>query len=78
MSDSEKLVRKVELKQSDNWKLQCFFSPPNFVVRVLIRFVDVAKVIAERNYVLSFCSHELLDYNFSEKFDSFCVFRTFD
>ena len=48
-SDSEKLVREVEPKQSDYWKLQWFFSASNFVVRVLIRFVDVAKVTAERN-----------------------------
>ena len=35
------------------------FSAPKFVVRVLIRFVDVAKVIVERNYYLF--AHELLD-----------------
>ena len=39
----------MEPKQSDNWKLQCFYSAPKFVVRVLIKFVDVAKVIAVRN-----------------------------
>ena len=43
------------------------FSTPNFVVRVLIRFVGVAKVIEERNYILSFCSLELLENTFSEK-----------
>ena len=42
-------MREVEPKQSDYWKLQWFFSASNFVVRVLIRFVDVAKVTAERN-----------------------------
>ena len=52
-SDSDKLVREVEPKQTDNWKLQCCcFSAQKFVVRVLIRFVDVAKLIAPRNYYL--------------------------
>ena len=51
-------VREVE-KQSDNWKLHRCFSAPKFVVRVLIRFVKVAKLIVPRNYYLF--SHELLD-----------------
>ena len=40
-------MREVEPKQSYNWKLQWSFSAPKFVVRVLIRFADVAKLIAE-------------------------------
>ena len=57
-SDSEKLVREVEPKQSDNWSCNVFCAP-KFVVRVLIRFVDVSKLIAERNYYLF--AHEQLD-----------------
>ena len=47
----------MEPKESD--KLQCFFVLKSFVVRVLIRFVDVANV--ETTY-----HHELLEYCFSE------------
>ena len=43
------------------WKLQCFvfLSAPKFVV-FIIRFVDVAKDIAERNYYLF--AHELVNF----------------
>ena len=71
-SDSEKLVREVEQKQlSDNWKLRWLFCSKS--INQVCRF---AKVIEERNYIVSFCSLELLDNTFTEKFDSFCVFRT--
>ena len=46
-----KTVRQLEVAMF-------FFSAPKFVERVLIRFVDVAKVIAERSYLFA---HELLD-----------------
>ena len=39
-----------------------FFFAPKFVVRVfIIRFVDVAEIIAERNYYLF--AHELLNFS---------------
>ena len=57
-SDSEKL-REVEPKQSDKVVAMLFFSAQKFVVRVLIRFVDVANV--ETIY-----HHELLEYSFSK------------
>ena len=48
-SDSEKLLREVEL----NSQIIVFFFPaPKLVVRVLIRFVDASKLIAGR--ILSF------------------------
>ena len=50
-SDSQKLVREMEPKQSDNWNLQFlgFF----FCSKVCkTGFVDVAKLIAERDYCL--------------------------
>ena len=55
-SDSEKR-REVELKQSDNWKLQCFFSA---------RFVDVA-----RNYILSFFLMNCWTIVFKKKMENF-------
>ena len=50
--DSEKLAREVEPKQSDNWKLQWFFSAPKFCSKSINQVVDVAKLIAERKYNL--------------------------
>ena len=46
----DQTVRQLEL---------VMYFAPKFVVRVLIRFVDVAKVIAERNYYIF--AYELLD-----------------
>ena len=53
------------------------FSPPNVVS--INRYA--AEVIAERNYKLSFCSHELLDYSyipFQKSLIAFVYLEQFD